>query len=57
VNGEEKKLKRGAGKFWVDDTYKKIDIKLIGAWDTVGSLGWPRNQMIDDSRMNRNKRA
>ncbi|GKZ24599.1 hypothetical protein AbraIFM66951_012003 [Aspergillus brasiliensis] len=50
IHGTKKELIEGEGKDWIDRTQKSLDnlnIQVVGVWDTVGSLGLPRNQFID----------
>ncbi|KAH9869062.1 hypothetical protein J1614_008139 [Plenodomus biglobosus] len=47
VKGEDWKFSKGAGRNWLDQAEKKVVIKVVGVWDTVGSLGYPDNVWVD----------
>jgi hypothetical protein len=43
---------KGAGSEWLHQTDKNVTIKVVGVWDTVGSLGYPDNKWYDLSHRN-----
>lgn len=54
VNGRKIRFKEGAGSRWFEeDVNRKAKVKVIGVWDTVSSLGVPRNQFVDISESER----
>lgn len=40
-------------KNWLARCYRNVDIKVVGVWDTVGSLGWPSLNFPDVSAWNK----
>ena len=34
-------VRKGEGHSWLQYCQKPIDIKVVGVFDTVGSVGWP----------------
>lgn len=56
IHDEEKTLYYGEGQEWIDKTQRTVNglkIQVVGVWDTVGSLGLPKNQFIDVSHWNK----
>ncbi|KAL8723607.1 MAG: hypothetical protein Q9225_000149 [Loekoesia sp. 1 TL-2023] len=55
--GDEKmapyKVRKGAGAAWLQYCFKPVTIKIVGVFDTVGSLGWPKNIFKDVTEMNK----
>lgn len=41
------------GNEWLANCDKNVSIEVVGVWDTVGSLGWPSNNLIDLSKRNK----
>lgn len=37
------KVRKGAGAEWLSYCHKPVDIKIVGVFDTVGSVGFPEN--------------
>ncbi|KAF2622001.1 hypothetical protein BU25DRAFT_353334 [Macroventuria anomochaeta] len=53
VKGEEWEFTKGSGYSWFKQAEKRVIIKVVGVWDTVGSLGYPDNVWTDVSAKNR----
>jgi hypothetical protein len=53
VKSESQKFIRGAGWSWVENSFKDVKIKVVGVFDTVGSLGYPDNVWVDVSDRNK----
>ena len=53
VEGKSVSIKKGNGRDWLNSCSKSIKVKVVGVWDTVGSLGIPDNQWWDFSERNR----
>lgn len=47
VNGNPLMLRKGNGDAWLKTCIKDVKIKVIGVFDTVGSLGYPDNAWKD----------
>ena len=47
------KVRKGAGYDWLSYCQKPVDIKIVGVFDTVGSLGYPRNKFVDVTKYNK----
>lgn len=47
------KVRKGSGHQWLSYCQKPIEIKVVGVFDTVGSLGYPENRFIDFSKWNK----
>ena len=47
------KVRKGAGAEWLSYCHKPVDIKIVGVFDTVGSVGLPENKWIDVSKWNK----
>lgn len=47
VKDEDWEFTMGAGADWLESSSKDVKIKVVGVWDTVGSLGYPDNVWID----------
>ena len=47
------KVRKGEGYSWLEYCQKPVDIKVVGVFDTVGSVGWPENIFIDVSKWNK----
>ena len=47
------KVRKGAGADWLSYCQKPVDIKIVGVFDTVGSVGLPENKWIDVSKWNK----
>lgn len=47
------KVRKGEGYSWLEYCQKPVDIKVVGVFDTVGSIGWPENIFIDVSKWNK----
>lgn len=47
------KVRKGAGANWLAYCHKPVDIKIVGVFDTVGSVGFPENKWIDVSEWNK----
>ncbi|KAI8931192.1 hypothetical protein NX059_011542 [Plenodomus lindquistii] len=48
VRGEDWKFPKGGGRDWLDHAEREdVKIKVVGVWDTVGSLGYPDNVYMD----------
>lgn len=47
LKGEDWKFTKGAGRQWFARAEKQVTIKVVGVWDTVGSLGYPDNVWVD----------
>ena len=47
------KVRKGDGDSFLSHCHKPVDIKIVGVFDTVGSLGYPENRFIDVSKWNK----
>ena len=47
------KVRKGDGDSWLQYCQKSVKIKVVGVFDTVGSLGWPENIFFDVSKLNK----
>ena len=47
------KVRKGAGAEWLSYCHKPVDIKIVGVFHTVGSVGFPENKWIDVSKWNK----
>jgi len=47
------RVPKGTGYWWLSYCHKSVDIKIVGVFDTVGSLGYPENRSIDVSKWNK----
>lgn len=47
------KVRKGAGHDWLSYCQKPVDIKIVGVFDTVGSVGVPENKWIDAAKWNK----
>ncbi|KAF2128261.1 hypothetical protein P153DRAFT_341764 [Dothidotthia symphoricarpi CBS 119687] len=53
VKDHDKQFSKGAGFDWLSKAEKNVTIKVVGVWDTVGSLGYPDNMWVDVSARNK----
>jgi uncharacterized protein (DUF2235 family) len=53
VKKEKVTLKKGSGNLWLYHCHTGVNIKVVGVWDTVGSVGWPANVHWDVSEWNK----
>lgn len=53
VKGTDWEFDKGAGASWYRNSRKDVKIKVVGVWDTVGSIGYPENVWIDVTEWNR----
>lgn len=53
VDGREKTFSKGAGYDWFQRAEKNVTIKVVGVFDTVGSLGIPENVWFDVTGRNK----
>jgi hypothetical protein len=53
VKDEDWEFKKGAGAEWLRGSEKNIKIKVVGVWDTVGSLGYPDNVWVETKAKNK----
>lgn len=53
VKGEDWEFKKGSGANWLGGAIKDVRIKVVGVWDTVGSLGYPDNVWVDTREKNK----
>ncbi|KAK7187806.1 peptidoglycan binding domain containing protein [Paraphaeosphaeria sporulosa] len=53
VKGEDWEFTKGAGADWLDSSEKNVKIKVVGVWDTVGSLGYPDNVWVETKEKNK----
>lgn len=51
-DGKPLKFRKGGGHMWLSTCSKNVKIKVVGVWDTVGSLGYPDNAWRDVSDVN-----
>ena len=47
------KVRKGEGDTWLKYCQTPVKIKVVGVFDTVGSLGWPENIFFDVSKLNK----
>jgi uncharacterized protein (DUF2235 family) len=53
VKGTDWEFTKGSGYQWFKQSSKNVTIKVIGVWDTVGSLGYPENIWKDVTAWNK----
>ncbi|KAJ4304661.1 hypothetical protein N0V90_000188 [Kalmusia sp. IMI 367209] len=53
VKDEDWEFKKGSGYDWLAKAEKNVTIKVVGVWDTVGSLGYPDNVWRDVKAKNK----
>lgn len=53
VKKQQKSFNKGAGYRWISQSQKNLAIKIIGVFDTVGSLGYPENVWFDVKEANK----
>lgn len=53
VKGADWDFNKGSGHRWYQDSRKDVTIKVVGVWDTVGSLGYPDNIWKDVTAWNK----
>ncbi|KAF9772569.1 hypothetical protein IL306_009715 [Fusarium sp. DS 682] len=54
VRGEIVRIKKGSGSEWFTSRFaKKVKVKVVGVWDTVGAIGIPSNIIWDVNNANR----
>lgn len=47
------KVRKGDGDSFLSYCHKPVNIKVVGVFDTVGSLGYPENRFVDVSKWNK----
>lgn len=53
VKGRQKTFVKGGGASWVANSFKDVKVKVVGVFDTVGSLGYPDNVWVNVSVWNK----